>query len=144
MAKTIKHDKSFVEFIKDYVSDRLDELEGLETYGCDLGHELSLDVNNDVSIMWKDDDEALDFIAKYPRSALATVDCIRWQMGSDEVYHMMRDWRTFAFHMLWEGCNCIAYQLPTVEGAWNDELELTEEVVAQLKHELAEVKDIEY
>jgi len=144
MAATIEHDKDFVTFIKGYVSDRLDELEGLDTYGCDLGHELSLDVNNDVSLMWKDDDDALEFIAKYPKSAIATVDCVRWHFGGEGVAHMLKDWRTFAFHMLWEGCNCIAYQLPTVESNWNDELELDEDMVAKLKDELAGVEDIVY
>lgn len=144
MAVTVKHDERFVKFVKEYIGKRLDELEGLDTYGCDLGHELSLDVNNDVSLMWDDDDDALDFISEYSRSALATVDCVKWHMGDGEVAHMLKDWRTFAFFMLWEGCNCIASQLPTVEEHWNDEFELTEDVVTKLKAELASVGDIEY
>lgn len=144
MATTIKHDAEFVKFVKGYIEHRLDELDGLCTYGCDLGFELSLDVNNDLSLMWKDDGEALEFIARYPNSALATVDCVKWHEGEEGVAHMLKSWRVFAFRMLYEACNCIACQMPLVERRWNDELELTENVVARLKRELARIRDIEY
>ena len=144
MASTFKFEKDFTDYLKGYVCGRLDELEDLETYGCDLAFEVTLDVNNDQHELWNNDDEALDFIKRYPSSALAAIECHCWNFGREDLAHVLRDWSTLAFFMLYHGCNSLVNECQLIQDSWDDEIHLDAETIERLKDEVMARTEITY
>lgn len=128
--KTIKPDYAFVKFIREFVTDKLFENEGLCSYGCDLAFELDMEENNNGFVTSQDD--ALEFFNKYPRAFLATIDWIVGVFGAEELAHAAKSWQTFAFYVLHFGVENMVNQLPFVEENWDDEFELDENAIAIL------------
>lgn len=139
--ETIKVENEFVEYIREHITDRLTELDGLCSYGCDMAFELTLQENNNG--LTHSDAEAIEFIGKYPKAGLATIDYLNWHFGSDEITHAMKTWQTFTFFMLYFGVNSMFNSLPYVEEHWDDEIELDKETT-RILIEQVKTAGIEY
>lgn len=129
--------KTYIEYCKDHAIDELENLKdwGKMIYACDLGYELTDEINVNGS-------------ATFNRAAAR--EYIReWWDEAAEVYEYQKDnyghvlhnpfENPEAFHvcMIIEGVDRLCANCPTIENAWNDEIELTDEVIDQI---IAEIK----
>lgn len=144
--ETIKVESEFVDYIRELVCDRLDEFECVEHDGVcasDLRWELMVDEDHDNMFT---EDEAFDFLRRFPSASLAAVDYSKSNFGSEDLPYMLKDWPTFAVRVVLFGVECMVCSLPLVDEKWNaddDEIEFDHDTVELLKEQVA-TAGIEY
>ena len=124
--------KSFSEFCKGYLFDRLDEYEGTTVYGCDLAYKLCEGCNVDGSIT-------------YCRQTAAEYLCEWWydasdysdyeQMNFGERSNPFANPEAYMVRMVICGIGYLLSQCAVIDELWNDELELTPEVIEAIKEQ---------
>lgn len=134
--------KSYTEYVKDFITDSLPEFEGREVYGCDLGYAITESINIDGTATYSTY-EAMEYIKE-------------WWFDAAEVYQYQKDNygevlqnpfenpEAWMVCMIIEGVNAILGQCETVEEFWNDETELTEEIIDKILEYVDSVEEIEF
>ena len=110
----------FYDEIKDFIIDRLPNLEGDSFYGADLAHELTLQENND-GCWYARTNEAIEFIEANALEALRTVAYFNDEYG---MQLDVNDYCKLTFFMLYRGVNEVVNSLPFINEHWNDEFTL--------------------
>ena len=125
------------EFVADVLMDKLDEYEGTSTYGADLAYHLLEQYNVDGSYtystyeakQWVQEyfDELGDIVSDMKEEGLPPID----------VFENVEGFQVCVMLYL---AQTLLGQCETVDEFWNEEQELTEEIIAKIKEELNEIK----
>lgn len=134
--------ESYVEYVKNFIADKLPEYEGTEVYGCDLGYTITEGINADGSATYNRQ-KAMDYVKEWFEEA---AEVYRYQVenygqASQNPFENPEAWMVC---MIIEGVNSILGQCDVVEDFWNDEIELTEEIIQKILAYVQEVEEIEF
>ena len=142
----ISHDKweeqSFNEIIRDKIFDWLDDNEGVSVYGGELASEITMDDNNDGAfILYKKNAE--NFIKKFWDEASETYDDHVANFGKSDSFipNPFSDPEKYTFFMEDWGVNNIISQVELVNDNWNDEMELTPEIIGCIKNQINDLPE---
>jgi len=131
----IKENKPFMDIIRDSVSDRLDEMEGMTVVGADMASEVTMPDNMDGCFVIYTD-AAKDFISHYFNEAGETFEYFKSVYGNDWNENPFEDPSKFTFFMEEYGVETLLNDIPVINDNWDEDIELTPEIIAQIKHEI--------
>lgn len=125
--------KTFNEFCKDYICEHLDEMEGVSVYACDLAYTLAEDdnVNGSMTYDWK---AAVDYIREWWYDCGDFSDYEKDNFG--ERSNPFENAESFMVRMVIEGIKSILSQCEIIDENWNNEIELTPEVIETVKEQI--------
>lgn len=133
--------REYEEYVKDFIKDELQNNSGRTVYGCDLGYAITEGINVDGSATYSTEkakqyikhwwDEAAE-VYEYQKENYG--ECLQNPFEEPEKFHVC---------MIIEGVNSLFGQCDTVEKFWNDEFELTQEVINKIIEEVDE-KEIKF
>jgi hypothetical protein len=139
-----KEYKDYVTYCKDFIIDGLTDCKGYlnSEYACDLGYKLTERINVDGSATYSTY-EAKQYIKEWWNEAGEVYEyqkdnygeCLQNPFENPEAFHVV---------MIIEGVNNILNQCETIQENWNDEIELTDEVINKLIEEVEDVREIEF
>lgn len=123
---------TFERYIIDGLVDRLDECEGMTAYGADLGFELTLDINENGELP---DYDGMGFIHDFWDEAAKYWEYEKFAFG-EHFHNPFEDPDGYAVCMVIEYSRSAMAGCALVDEHWNDEMELTADVVETLKEQL--------
>ena len=118
---------------KEFTGEHLDELEGVSVYACDLAYTLaeSDNINGTMTYSTK---AAIDYIREW------WYDCADYsdyeEMNFGKRSNPFANPEAFMVRMVIEGINSILSQCEMIDENWNDEIELTPEVIEAIKEQI--------
>lgn len=124
--------KNFSEFCKDYLLEKLDEYEGTMSYGCDLTYNLCEECNANGSLTYSRK-TAIEYLCEWWYDA---ADFSEYeQMSFGERSNPFENPEAYMVRMVIGGIGYLLSQCAVIDEAWNDELELTPEVIEAIKEQ---------
>ena len=127
-------------FVIDAMIDKLNEMEGREIYGADLGFEIFSEANCNGSYTCSAI-EAENFICKYFSEIGEVVEDIKFNLGAEFIPNCFLQSEKFQVVIMLEMSNSLCGQCEFVNTNWNNEIELTEENIKLIISQLEELKD---
>lgn len=128
---SIGRSREIVDWAIDYIKDTLPDYEGVSTYGSDLGNLITEEPNaNGVY-----EDNAWDFISKHIHDAKDEYDYEKDSYG-EVLHNPFEDPDAFVVCMLINTVDGVLSQVPFVEENWNDEFELTKDIIDEILNSL--------
>lgn len=123
--------ETLLEYCKNYIIDHIDNYEGTMHYACDFPMTITEGPNCDGSLTYSTDN-AIEFLREW------WWDCGEYwkyeKFNFGENYHNpFENPEAYMVCMVIEGCNSILSRCPVIEENWNDKIEITEEVIKQIK-----------
>ena len=126
---SIGRSKQIVDWAIDYIKDTLPDYEGNTTYGCDLGNLITEGPNADGVY----ENDAWGFISSHIDDAKDEYDYEKDNFG-EVLHNPFEDPDAFVVCMLINTVDAVLAQVPVVDDNWNDEMELTPEVIDEILH----------
>lgn len=133
--------KPFITFCKDTIKEELDNYEGSAYYACDLGYTLTEGMNSDGTFTYSRE-LAKDYLKEWWDEADEYWDYEQENFG-EHIRSPFGDPEAYIVCMVIEGVNGLLAKCPTIDKNWNEEIELTEDVICRIKDELDEISDDE-
>ena len=127
-------------FVIDAMIDELNEMEGREIYGADIGYEIFDEANCNGSYTCSTI-EAENFICKYFSEIGEVVEDIKFNLGAEFIPNCFLQSEKFQVVIMLEMSNSLCGQCEFVNNNWNNEIELTEENIKLIISQLEELKD---
>lgn len=134
--------KTFFEYCKEHLLERLDEYVGTTHYACDLGFILNESENADGTLTYSTY-EAKEYLKLWWDDAAEYWDYEKFNFG-EHLHNPFDKPEAYMVCMVIEGVRSILSQCNSIDEAWNDEVELTEEFCARLRDEIEEVSEIQW
>lgn len=131
--------KEFFTYCKDYVLDNLDGYKGQKVYLCDLGSTLTMGPNMDGTLTFSRAD-ALDYLKEWWVDAADYFDYERVEFGRNT--NPFDNPEAYMVCMVIEGVNALisrAIEEVGLSYKWNDEVELTADVIDKLKESVRDM-----
>lgn len=139
--RCIGHDEQdFIPFCKEHILNHIDDYEGQSHYGCDLGDYLTETMNADGTFTYSTA-KARELLQAWWDDAADYSEYEDFNFGKRS--NPFENVEAFLVRMVIEGVNGLMGKLPIIEENWNDELELTPEVIATIKEQVEELSDDE-
>ncbi len=123
---------SFDEVIRDYISDKLDELEGNTYYTSDLASEITMEDNTNGT-MFVYTHDARDFINDHPDQAAQAYEYYK-EIGMD--INPFQDPDTYSFYMGYYGVDQMLNRSEYIIKHWDEQIILTPNVIDQIRQDL--------
>lgn len=134
--------ESYTEYCKNFIAEHLSSYEGQRVYMCDLAMTITEEINVDGSATYSTY-EAKEYIKAWFDEAGEVYEYQKANYG-ECLHNPFEEPEAFHVCMIIEGVSCLLNQCDTVNGDnWNEEIELTEEIIAAILEELEEVDEIE-
>ena len=130
LAKNIGRSEEIVEWAIDYINYKLPDYEGCTTYGCDLGSLITECPNADGAYIIGIK-ESIDFIASHFYDARDEYEYEKDNFG-EVLHNPFENPEAFIVCMLINTVEGILSQVPVIEENWNDEIELTQDVIDEI------------
>ena len=127
-------------FVIDAMIDELNEMEGREIYGADIGYEIFDEANCNGSYTCSTI-EAENFICKYFSEIGEVVEDIKFNLGAEFIPNCFLQSEKIKVVIMLEMSNSLCGQCEFVNNNWNNEIELTEENIKLIISQLEELKD---
>ena len=127
-------------FVIDAMIDELNEMEGREVYGADLGFEIFSEANCNGSYTCSAI-EAENFICKYFSEIGEVVEDIKFNLGAEFIPNCFLQSEKFQVVIMLEMSNSLCGQCEFVNSNWNNEIELTKENIKLIISQLEELKN---
>lgn len=125
------------EFVADVLMDKLDEYEGNSSYGCDLAYDLLQQYNVDGSYTYSTY-EAKQWVAScFDELGNIVNDMTEEGLAPCNVFDNPE---AFQVQIMLYVAGGLLGQCNTVMAFWDEEQELTEEIIAKIKEELNEIE----
>ena len=123
--------ESFKDYCKNYILDHIEGYEGQLHYGCDFAYTLTETPNVDGTLTYSTHD-AIEYLREW------WYECGEyWEYEKDNFgehpHNPFDEPEAYMVCMVIEGVNAILANEPHIEKSWNDKLELTEEVIEDIK-----------
>ncbi|MCL2321022.1 MAG: hypothetical protein FWC47_02825 [Oscillospiraceae bacterium] len=125
--------KEFKNWLLEKISDALDDYEGAIVYSCDLALKLFEGENANGSVSCSSY-EAKEFIRQYWDDAGEIFD--DWKSNIGESLNPFENPESFQVIMLLEGARDVLSQSSFLDDHWNDEFELTRDVIKTIKTDI--------
>lgn len=127
-------------FVIDAMIDELNEMEGREVYGADLGYEIFNVASRNGSYTC-DAQEAENFIKENYSEIGDVVEDIKFSLGAEFIPNPFTEAEKFQVVIMLEMSNDFCAQCPFIDENWNNEIELTKENIKLIISQLEELKD---
>ena len=124
--------KSFSEFCKDYLFERLDEYEGTTSYGCDLAYHLCEECNINGTLTYNRQ-AAIEYLCEWWHDAADFLDYEAENYG--ERSNPFANPEAFMVRMVIYGVGYLVCRCDIVDESRDGELELTPEVIEVIKEQ---------
>lgn len=140
----MKKIENYVDYCKDFAINKLEENKSYNNsiYGADLANTLTESINVDGSATYSSY-EAKEYIKEWFNEAGEVYEYQKSNYG-EVCQNPFENPEGFHVCMIIEGVNNIMSNCATIEKYWNDELELTDEIIDNLINEVKQVKEIEF
>ena len=129
--------KNFNEFCKEYICDKLDEMEDVTVYACDLAYTLAESDNINGSITYNRA-AAINYIREWWNDCADYSDHEENNFGKRS--NPFANPEAFIVRMVIEGISSLLSQCNVIENNWNDQVELTSDVISEIKKEIEDKK----
>lgn len=126
------------DFVKDIVIEQLYNCKDNSFYGCDLGYGLLEGYNID-GVYFYNNYKATEFIKENFEDFGEIVEEVTFQLGSENIPNIFEEPDKFCVVCFLEVASYILGKCKFVDDNWNNEIELTEEVIKTIENELKEV-----
>lgn len=124
--------ESFSEFCKDYLFERLDEYEGTTSDGCDLAYHLCEECNINGTLTYNRQ-TAIEYLCEWWDDA---ADFSDYEAESSVVRsNPFENPEVYMVRMVICGISYLLSRCEVVDESWDDELELTPEVIEAIKEQ---------
>lgn len=123
------------QFMVDAITDKLEEMEGQEVYGCDLGYQLFEEANVNGSYTCNAY-EAKQWINEHFDELGEVVEDIKFNLGEQSIFNPFLEPEKFMVVCMLELSSTLIGQCQTVDENWNNTMELTAETIKQIIKEL--------
>ena len=138
--------EDFVEYCKNYITDTLPEYEGNKTYGADLSALIMEDPTTSGSLTrWTQ--KAIDYLVEWWYDCAEFWDYAKFNFGKDYLadhLNVFDNPEAFMVAMVFEGIGYILSKVSVVDENWNNNFELTEEVIDTILSEIEGIDEIEW
>lgn len=131
----------YTEYCKDYIEDRLEEMEGMSSYGCDLASEICQGILADGSATYSRQ-KAWDYLDEWRGEAGEFYDHYASEIGTPP--NPFDDTEAFHVAMILEGCQAILSQCDIVDEIWNDKILLDETTIKEIISQVECASEIEF
>jgi hypothetical protein len=129
----------FVDYCKDYIAEKLPEYEGQKVYLCDLGFTITEGPNCDGTLTYSTH-EAMEYLKEWMYEAADYFDYEKANFG--DVHNPFENPEAYMVCMVIEGCRALIdsaiSEIPELNDEWENEVELTEEIVAKILEKVKE------
>lgn len=134
--------QDYVEYIKEFIKDKLPEYEGTEVYCCDLGYTLTEGINADGTATYNRQ-EAMEYIKEWFDEA---ADVYNYQVENygQACQNPFENPEAWMVCMIIEGVNSVLGQCEYINENWNDEIILTEEIIQIINEYVEEITEINF
>ena len=136
-----KEIKPFIPFCKEKIINELENYEGQTVYACDLGWTLTEDINANGSFTYSRE-LAKVYLEEWWNEAADYSEYEKFSFGEYQ-HNRFENPEAFTVCMVIEGVNGLLSKCPLINDNWNDEIELTDDVVSTLKEQVEELSDDE-
>ena len=123
--------ESFNEYCKNYILENLDNYEGQSVYGSEVGYTITQSPNVDGTLTYSTH-EAIEYLREWWDEAGEYWEYEKDNFG-EHPHNPFDEPEAYMVCMVIEGVNAILANEPHIEESWNDKLELTEEVIEDIK-----------
>lgn len=127
--------ETFINYCKNYVLEHIDGYEGQEVYLCDLGFTLTEEPNCDGSLTYNRE-EAMDYLHEWWGEAAEYFQYEKDNFGAEYVHNPFEDPEAYMVCMVIEGVRGLidrAISEIGLDDEWNDEVELTADLIEKIK-----------
>lgn len=131
---------SFFNYCKNFILENIDEYEGSDVYLCDLGLKMTEGMNADGSFSYSRK-EGEKYLVEWIGEAKEFSDYEVFAFG--ERSNPFENVELFLVRMVIEGVRSILAKCPTIDQNWNDCIELTAEVIQNIKDEVEAISESE-
>ena len=128
--------ENFKEYCKDYILEHLNDYEGQSVYGSEVGYTITQSPNVDGTLTYSRED-AKEYLREWWDECAAYWNYEKVNFG-EHFHNPFDEPEAYMVCMVIEGVNAILANEPHIEESWNDELELTEEVIEDIKEHVEE------
>ena len=128
--------ENFKEYCKDYILEHLNDYEGQSVYGSEVGYTITQSPNVDGTLTYSRED-AKEYLREWWDECAAYWNYEKDNFG-EHFHNPFDEPEAYMVCMVIEGVNAILANEPHIEESWNDELELTEEVIEDIKEHVEE------
>lgn len=132
--------ESYFDYCKNFIVDHIEDHEGREVYGCDLGNYITESINVDGSATYSTY-EAKEYIKEWFEEAGEVYEYQKANYGAP-LHNPFEEPEAFHVCMIIEGVNSILSQCATIDNAWNDEIVLDADTIKAILSEVEEVTEI--
>ena len=133
--------KNYTEYCKDYIIDRLNEMEGMSSYGCDLADDVCQGILADGSATYSTQ-AAWEYLDEWRYEAAEFFDHYAREIGTPP--NPFDNPEAFHVAMILEGCQAILSQCEIVDEIWNDKILLDEVTIKEIISQVECANDIEF
>ena len=127
--------ESFIEYCRNYIIDHIEDYEGQSHYACDWGSILTDCAKCDGTLTYSTK-EAKDYLKEWWYDCGQYFEYEKFNFGS-AVSNPFEHPEAYMVRMVSEGVNAIFSKCPTINEMWNDKVEMTEDLINEIK-EVAE------
>lgn len=133
---------SYVEYVKEFIKDHLPGYEGQMVYGADLGYKITEGINTDGTATYNRI-EAMDYIREWWWEAAEVYDYQKDNYGEITV-NPFDNPEAWMVCMIIEGVNAVLDSFEIVNDFWNDNTELTEDLIKEILEAVDNVSEINF
>ena len=132
--------KKFVQEVKEIIIDKLNDYEGVEVYGCDLGYKLT-ENENATGSWFCSRFESEEFIKNNFDVCADFYEYMQFNFGKDYAaqFNPFADAENFVTVLFIEAVNIVINSCEFVSDIWDEEIEITTEVIDKIKSDLENV-----
>lgn len=123
--------KTLLEYCKDYILDHVEDYEGTTHYACDFPYTLTEGPNMDGTLTYSTA-EAKDYLREWWWDCGEYWKYEKFNFG-ENLHNPFDNPEVYMVCMVIEGCYRILSECPVIEENWNDKIEITDEVIKQIK-----------
>jgi len=135
-------DRELMELMKGFAIEALENYRGMDesVYSCDLSGELTMEINNNGSVSFSTF-KAKEFIKKYYDEMGEVVEYCKDNF--EMTLNPFSEPETAEVMMYITYVESLVNRLPTIDAEWNEQIELSDEMIDTLISEIESVSDIE-
>lgn len=130
----------FFDFCKNFILDEIEDYEGSDVYGADLGIDLTEGINADGTFTYSTE-KAKKYLQDWWADAAEYSEYEEMNFGQRS--NPFENVEAFIARMVIEGVRTILSRCKFVDDKWNDKFELTEDVITTIKEQVEEQTDDE-
>lgn len=127
--------ENFSEYCHDYLCQQLDAYEGCDCYACDLAYKITEECNTNGTLTFSTAD-AMNYLWSWCYDCSDFSDFEEWNLGGRT--NPFENPEAYMTRMVIEGIYQLLARCECLQKVWDEEIELTPELIRQIKEETPE------